>query len=360
MRLRGLRVVAGIACVALLLVAFALGRHTASHRPAPGDAPRSRASLPPQPPAIVPTTVYAHNLLLRKGEHFRIYVRWIRGKLLRTQPEVTPSFDAPQSFVLQIDKGIVSVQLKDLADFLNAGTGTGSSLKNIRLQGSGSELELHGILHKLVPLPVKVKGNLTPLPDGRVQFHLLDISMLKLPVKGLLGAFHVDLSDLVASPRVPGVEIAGNDIRFNTETLLPPPHIHGQLTDVVISPSNLKIIYGHASDEEGQLARWHNFLRFTGGTLRFGKLSMSDVDLTMIDATPQPWFDLDLVNYQAQLVNGYTRVTAQSGLELYMPDLEQVKQKKMVTRAITLDWLKNRDATLPSDVHFGSGKPAGP
>jgi hypothetical protein len=41
--------------------------------------------------------------------------------------------------------------------------------------------------------------------------------------------------------------------------------------------------------------------------LDFGKLTMRHVDLTMIDASQDPWFDLDLVNYQAQLVNGYTR-----------------------------------------------------
>ena len=65
-----------------------------------------------------------------------------------------------------------------------------------------------------------------------------------------------------------------------------------------------------------------------GGTLDFGKLTMHHVDLTMIDASQDPWFDLDLVNYQAQLVNGYTRMTAQAGLEIFMPDLDEQTPKK--------------------------------
>ena len=350
-----------VGLVVLLMAAFGLGRMTARPSVAiPATSGTQRTSTVAPTPADPAITVYAHNLLLRKGDHFRIYVRWIRGRMERTQAAVNPSFDASDSFVLQIDKGIISVQLKDLNDFLNAGQGTGSPLKNISLQaGNDGQIELHGTLHKVVPLPVKVTGVMSPLPDGRVQFHVVGINALKMPVKGLLGMFHVSLSDLVASPQIPGVEIVGNDVRFDTEKLLPPPHIHGQITAVAVSPTELKILYGDASDPEEQLAQWHNFLRLRGGTLNFGKLTMHDVDLTMIDASQSPWFDLDLVNYQAQLVNGYTRVTAQQGLEIYMPDLADLQAKK-ASQAITLPWLQNRNSALPSDVPIKDGKPTRP
>jgi hypothetical protein len=90
-------------------------------------------------------------------------------------------------------------------------------------------------------------------------------------------------------------------------------------------------------------------LRLSGGTLDFGKLTMHHVDLTMIDASQDPWFDLDLVNYQAQLVNGYTRMTAQAGLEIFMPDLDEQTPKK-AGQSITLEWLKDRNRSLPLDV----------
>jgi hypothetical protein len=51
--------------------------------------------------------VYAHNLLLRKGPNFRIYIRWIRGQMVRTRREVNPSFDDLESFLLQIQKGVI-------------------------------------------------------------------------------------------------------------------------------------------------------------------------------------------------------------------------------------------------------------
>jgi hypothetical protein len=76
---------------------------------------------------------------------------------------------------------------------------------------------------------------------------------------------------------------------------------------------------------------------------------MHQVDLTMIDASQDPWFDLDLVNYQAQFVYGTTRVTERAGLEIYMPNLDKLPPKKFA-QGITMEWLKNRNIAPPLDV----------
>jgi len=298
---------------------------------------------------LSPTLVYAHNLLLRKGPNFRIYIRWIRGQMVRTRRQVNPSFDDPESFVLQIQKGVIHANIGDISNYLNASSPPNAPLKNISIQPEGDQLKLHGTIHKIVPLPIELVGTLSPTPDGRVQFHVTKLNVLKVPLKGLLGGFHVELSDLVRASNIPGVQIVDNDILFDTQKLLPPPHIHGQLTSVQVGPPDIVVIYGNAGNDETSLARWHNFLRLSGGTLDFGKLTMHHVDLTMIDASQDPWFDLDLVNYQAQLVNGYTRMTAQAGLEIFMPDLDEQTPKK-AGQSITLEWLKDRNRSLPLDV----------
>ena len=327
---------------------------------------RSKAFAPPPSPSVAalgpvstadtssaddlaPTLVNAHNLLLRKGPNFRIYIRWIRGQMVRTRRQVNPSFDDPESFVLQIQKGVIHANIGDISNYLNSSSPPDTPLKNISLQPEGERLKLHGTIHKIFSLPIELVGTLTPTPDGRVQFHVTKLDVLKIPLKGLLGGFHVELSDLVHASTIPGVQIVDNDIIFDTQKLLPPPHIHGQLTSVRVGPPDIEVIYGNTGNDETSLARWHNFLRLSGGTLDFGKLTMHHVDLTMIDASQDPWFDLDLVNYQAQLVNGYTRMTAQAGLEIFMPDLDEQTPKK-AGQSITLEWLKDRNRSLPLDV----------
>jgi hypothetical protein len=298
---------------------------------------------------VAPTLVNAHNLLLRKGPSFRIYIRWIRGQMVRTHRQVNPSFDDPESFVLQIQKGVIHANIGDISNYLNASSPPDAPLKNILIQPEGDQLKLHGTVHKIVSLPIELLGTLSATPDGRVQFHVTKLNVLKIPLKGLLGGFHIELSDLVHASNIPGVQIIENDIIFDTQKLLPPPHVHGALTSVRVRPPDIEVIYGHASNDETRLAQWHNFLRLSGGTLDFGKLTMHHVDLTMIDASQDPWFDLDLVNYQAQFVNGYTRMTAQAGLEIFMPDLDE-KTPKSASQSITLEWLKDRNRSLPLDV----------
>ena len=321
-------------------------------------APASSSSTAPAPPTAgnaaaagdsSPTLVYAHNLLLRKGSQFRIYVRWIRGQMLRTHKQINPSLDDSESFVLEIQKGVIRANIGDVSNFLNTSAPPNAPLKHISIQSDGNQLKLRGTVHKMVPLPVELVGTLSATPDGRIQFHLTKIDVLKIPVKGLLGDFHLQLSDLVPASKVPGIEITGDDIFFDTEKLLPPPHIHGQVTTVRVSGPDIEVIYGNAPTDEASLAEWHNFLRFRGGAINFGKLTMHPVDLTMIDASKDRWFDLDLVNYQAQVVNGYTRMTAQNGLEIFMPDLDAMPLKK-AGNGITLEWLKNRNRSVPPDV----------
>jgi hypothetical protein len=346
--------IVAISIIALLLGAlvgrFAIPKPSSS---GPANSSGNTASITPsQTPSaddLTPTLVYAHNIMLRKGPDFRIYIVWIAGQMVRTRQNVNPSFDEPDSFILQIQKGVIHANIGDICKYLNSTAAQDTPLKNIDIQPAGELVKIRGTVKKVVPLPIEILGSLAATPDGLVRLHVQHISVLKVPVKGLLGTFNVKLSDLVPSTNVPGVTISGNDIIFDTEKLLPPPHIRGQLTTVRVKVPDVEVIYGNAPNDPTQLAQWHNFLRFRNGAVNFGKLTMHHADLTMIDAANEPWFDLDLVNYQNQLVNGTTRTTAQAGLEIYMPSLKNQPAKK-AGQSVTLEWLKNRNASLPADV----------
>jgi hypothetical protein len=345
------RLLPGIAAVVVaLLLGWFLGKSiTRRSAPEPANAPAAAAAVAPTSPSdLMPTQVYAHNIMLRKGPDFRIYIAWIAGKMLRTKKNVNPSFDDSDSFILQIDKGVIRANIGDICRYLNETEGDNAPLKNIDVQPADGKVKIRGTVKKVVPLPVELLGSVSATPQGLVQLHVEHISVLKVPVKGLLGTLDLKLSDLVHATNVEGVTVKGNDIIFDTEKLLPPPHIRGELTTVEVKVPDIEVIYGNAPNDSTQLAQWHNFLRFRNGAVTFGKLTMHNADLTMIDAVNEPWFDLDLVNYQNQLVNGITRITADSGLEIYMPSLKAAK--KQPGQRVSLQWLKNKNTSLPPDV----------
>jgi hypothetical protein len=296
-----------------------------------------------------PTTVYAHNLLLRKGPNFRVYVRWLRGQMIRTRRNVNPSFDDPESFFLDVNTGVIRANIGDISNFLNASGIANSPLKNITLSGDGNQVKLHGTLHKIISLPIEMIGTIVAAPDNRIQIHVTKLNLLKIPLKGLLGGFHVTISDLMHPRGIPGIEVSDNDVFLDTQKLLPPPHIRGQLTSVRVVNPDLEEIFGNAQDAVAHAEQWRNFLQLSDGTIDFGKLTMHHVDLMMIDISNDAWFDLDLAHYQEQLVNGYTRMTPQAGLQIFMPDVDEIRHNR-TNQNISMEWLKNRNAPPPPDV----------
>lgn len=352
MRIR-LAVLAAVLVLVLLLLAwhFRSTKHAAEPSPSSSPAPSSAILLGAKPPAnspeTAPTNVYAHNLMLRKGPDFRIYIRWLRGQMVRTSRDVNPSFDDPESFSLDVKSGVIRANVGDINNFLNANAIPDSPLKNIILSGDGDQVKLHGNVHKVISLPIELTGTINAVPGNRIQLHVTKLSVLKIPV---LGSFHLAVSDLFHPQGTSGIQVSGNDIFFDTQKLVPPPHIKGDLTSVRIVNPDLEEIYGNAQEAVTRVEQWRNFLRLSDGTLDFGKLTMRHVDLIMVDLSDDAWFDLDLNHYQDQLVNGYTRMTPQAGLQIFMPDLDEMRQRNKGGQSIGLEWLKNRNLPPPPDL----------
>ncbi len=285
--------------------------------------------------------------MLRKGSTgFRVYVRWLRGQMARTSRNVNPSFDEPDSFVLDVKNGVVHTNVGDLANFLNDSV-TNSPLKNIKLTGDGDQLKVSGTFRRI--LPIEAIATIGVAPDNRIQMHVTKINVLKLPFKKLLGGLNITVSSLFHPKDIPGIEVKDNDVFLDTAKAVPPPHIRGQLTSIRIINPDIVQIYGNAQEDVKRVEQWRNFLQLQGGTIDFGKLTMRHVDLIMVDLSNNAWFDLDLTNYQDQLVNGYTRMTPEAGLQIFMPSLDQIPAEKK-NHSISMEWLKHRNLPPPPDI----------
>lgn len=293
------------------------------------------------------TRIHAHNLLLRKGPNFRIYVRWLEGDLAPTSRNTNPSFDHPDSFDLNIQTGVIRVNIGDIGHYIDSSI-PNSPLKNVSLLADGPNLKLTGVLHKIVPLPIQVIASVSVAPDDRVRVHIDKIDVLKLPVKALLGLFHISAADLVKT-NVDGLEIKGNDLLLDTDKLLPPPHIRGSLTQVSVESPDLQVVYGKAAEKVEHVELWRNFFSMEGGTIDFGSLSMHPVKIMIIDISSNPWFNLDLVNYRQQFASGYTRMTADAGLQIFIPDLRDVASKPGPQND-SIQWFKDRNIPPPPQI----------
>ena len=76
-------------------------------------------------------------------------------------------------------------------------------------------------------------------------------------------------------------------------------------------------------------------MRYRGGTLRFGKLTMTNADMDLIDADPRDPFDFSQPEYIKQLVAGYSKNTPSGGLRVFMPDYNDAGKTDLRPTATT-------------------------
>jgi hypothetical protein len=189
-------------------------------------------------------------------------------------------------------------------------------LKDLSITTEGELLKIKGKLHSKGDVPFETNGSLSATPDGKVRVRAQKIKAAHLPVKGLMDLLGLKIEKLLNTEKVRGVRVEGDDLILDPEQLFPPPRIKGKLSDIKIQGNQLLMIFGTGRSASGLYRGGGNYMAFRGGLLRFGKLTMNDSDMVLIDADPKDPFDFFLDHYKEQLVAGCpspaTRATSPS------------------------------------------------
>jgi hypothetical protein len=148
-----------------------------------------------------------------------------------------------------------------------------------------------------------------------------------------MDAFGIEVSDLIKSGKVPGVTAEENDLIFDLQQILPPPHIEGKVTKVRVEPNT--IVQTFAADSKAPVDTkpvpklQGNYLALQGNKLRFGKLTMEDSDLILYDVNPVGRLDFFLDHYKEQLAAGYTKISTSYQVRAYIKGYEKLGQTKV-------------------------------
>jgi hypothetical protein len=274
------------------------------------------------------------NVRLHVDEGIVLDVARLRGVMV-SRTTGPPVFDDQRSYVLHLRTAEIAMDMASLQALLNRHVFAykGSPLKDLTVQASGSRIKLKGKLRKGVDVPFSTTATVSATPDGRMQLHAESLKALGIPAKGLLALFGLELDDVVAIKERRGVEVRDNDIIISAGQVLPPPEIVGRMTRVLVRGNTLVQTFEDASQgRPGRLVppspAARNYIYFGGGDITFGKLTMHDADLQLIDTDPRDPFDFFPARYHAQLVAGYSKNTPAKGLKTFMPDFDDVQRRR--------------------------------
>jgi hypothetical protein len=323
---------------ALTLSASGCGRSSSvqtADAATPATAPHQSAAAAPDESARAPIRcgIAMRHVALHVADGVVLDVTSLDGELVSQKAGQPPVFDDPGSYVLRMRTADATMNAASLTTLVRQRTAAGGDdrLRDLQLAIEEGALKISGKLHKGVWVPFTLSADVAASGDGRIRLHARKLKTAGVPVKGLLDLFGVDVGKLMKMPAGSGISADGDDLLLDTTTLMPPPRMEGRVERVAIAGDRMALTMTGdgrppAPPAKRPLPSARNYIYFFGGSVRFGKLTMSDADMQLIDADARNPFDFFPAKYEAQLVAGYSRNTPQKGLQVFMPDYAAVSK----------------------------------
>ena len=287
---------------------------------------------PPEPmPGRRPVPVEMRNVDLHITDDITLHIKHLDGRFIGVKGSGIPYLDDAASYAVAIDSAAIVMDMGSLNALLNEHV-LGHGRSNVEGLHVGTDAEGHlvqtGEIEKGIDIPFKTKGAVEATADGRIRVHAKSVRGFGLPVKPLMKLFGVEMDDLLKVEPGHGVWVDDNDLILDPQLMLPPPHIRGKVTEVHVEGDTLVQTFGTGRPHPlSPPAVSPNHIYWRGGDLKFGKLTMTQTDLELVDMDPKDPFDFSVHRWNDQLVAGYSKNTAKRGLKAYMPDFNDLHRR---------------------------------
>jgi hypothetical protein len=260
-----------------------------------------------------------------------VHISSLSGTMVPSQSGQIPVFDDKKSFVFKVDTANVTLSMAALSNDLNdyVFAKPGAPLKDLSASIKDNKLVVKGLLVSKGGVPFESAGTVSVTPDGQVRVHTDKVKAVGIPVKGLMDILGIDTSNLLNTKKVEGVSVDKDDLILDPELILPPPQIRGRLVAIELKNGAIDLKFdagkkGADFPEVTSACGGRNYLALKGGTVRFGKWTMSDADLELVDSQPADPFDFSLDHYVQQLAAGYAKLTLKDGMCAHVPDFNKL------------------------------------
>jgi len=277
-------------------------------------------------PAAARVGIEMRNVRLHVASDAIVDVKWLKGALVSPAGHI-PVFDDQNSYTMDIEDGEMSVDAGNLTALVNhAFDYQGSALSDLRLTFEAGHLVQRGTLKKGISVPFTITATVAATPDGRLTVHPIKVKTAGVPSTKIMSIVGVEPDDLLKSRPDRGITFKDNDLFLDATRMLPAPRTNGRLTHAFIRGNTLVQIFGQGATAAGRASG--NYIWFRGASIRFGRLTMSNADLKLIDMDPRDPFDFYSARYNEQLVAGYSKNTPDHALRTYMPDFGDLPRRR--------------------------------
>jgi hypothetical protein len=307
-----------------------------SKPPAPAEAPPSLPAA--ATPASVTPPASAHgvktemrNVMFHLTDDAAAHVESLSGEMWPTGKNEMPVFDDKTSFEVHVINARISITPEAMASILNSQVfaGSDSPHKDISISIDKDRLQIKGRLRGKRDIPFETSAVLTATSDGRIRVTTEKLKALHVPVKGMMDKLGIELASLISTSKIPGMVTDKNDVLMDLGVVLPPPHIKGKISAVLLGDNAIVTIFGD-EPKPGSANGPVSYMSFEGNPVRLGKLTMENTDLTVLNLDSDEPIDWSQDHYRDQLVAGYSKITPNFGLRAYARNFAKLKHRQAI------------------------------
>jgi len=258
-----------------------------------------------------------------------VHIVQLQGELVPNKVGSIVVFDDKNSFTIAMVSAEIAISCTALAQALNEDvfSAADAPIKAVTIESKNNRLVIRGKFHQKKDVPFETIGTVSANGDGRIRLHSEHVKAAHLPVKGIMDLLGLDLARLINTNKVQGIAVDKDDLIIDPQQILPAPRIRGKVTAVRIQGNDIVQVFGSERDPHRAPKQAGNFISLRDGEVRFGKLTMRDSDIVMVDLDEQDPFDFYIDHYQQQLIAGYTKTTPELGLRVYMRDFSKLNSR---------------------------------
>jgi hypothetical protein len=286
----------------------------------------------------VPPVLTMRNVQFRFTKDLVVGIDRIRANMRPVPPADVVTFDNPASFDLDVSGAAVRLTLAQAQVLMNTRVFAypNANVRDVKLEADGQNLVIHGTLSKGATIPFTMVGALSVRDARWLAVDAKEVKIGAVTVTGLLSALHISLSSMINVPANGQLRVQGNTILIDVLAVLPPPHIHATIASLDCCAKGVGLQLGSPNTASDSALRAivpsamasPNFVAIRRGRLRFGKLTMVDSDLDLVDEDSRDPFDFYLQDYQCQLAAGVAHATLQFGWRVRMPDFDKLSAEQ--------------------------------
>jgi hypothetical protein len=256
------------------------------------------------------------------------YVYTLVGSVAVTRPRRPVVLDDISSYGVEIEYAKVRLSAASLSVLMNRYILPASNgpLKHVDVTYGAGTLGMSGIMQKgKLRVRFRATGVAQPTTDGDMRIRITKMVAGGIASKGLLDALGLKLQKVAEPHNMRVFRIVGDDMIVPIVSMFPPPRVSGRLRAVSVSPSGLVAIIG--SQSTATLTEpYPSFIHFRGGMIKFARLTMQDVDLTVL---PQRKGTLGFssASYYRQMTAGVAIPQPNGGLITRIPNYNTLVRK---------------------------------